>query len=67
MSDKWRFLLDVEGTAAKTMTVPIAVLTQKVANKIPNTLAFYYFPRPAISFGYFQDIDTDIDMELAKK
>ncbi|MEX2704984.1 MAG: biotin/lipoate A/B protein ligase family protein [Candidatus Freyrarchaeum guaymaensis] len=67
MSDRWRFLLDVEGTAAKTMTVPIVALTQKAANKIPNTVALYYFPRPAISFGYFQDIDTDIDMELAKK
>ena len=67
MSDKWRFLLDVEGTATKTMTVPIAAFTQRAANKIPNTVALYYFPKPAVSFGYFQDIDTDIDMELAKK
>ncbi|MGQ9721145.1 MAG: lipoate--protein ligase family protein [Candidatus Jordarchaeum sp.] len=67
MSDKWRFILDIEGTAAKTMTVPIAALSNRAAGKIPNGVAIYYFPKPCISFGYFQDIDTDIDVELAKK
>ncbi|MEM2958170.1 MAG: hypothetical protein QW261_07765 [Candidatus Jordarchaeaceae archaeon] len=67
MTDEWRFILDVEGTAAKPLTASMSLLSSRAANKTPNTALLMYWPKPAITFGYFQDADTDFDWELAKK
>jgi lipoate-protein ligase A len=67
MVDEWRFILDVEGTAAKPLTASLSLLSSRAANKTPNTTVVMYWPKPCITFGYFQDVDTDFDLELAKK
>ncbi|MGQ9721048.1 MAG: lipoate--protein ligase family protein [Candidatus Jordarchaeum sp.] len=67
MAKEWRFILDVEGTAAKPLTASMSLLSSRAANKTPNTALVMYWPKPCITFGYFQDIDTDFDLELAKK
>ena len=67
MGEEWRFILDVEGTAAKPLTASMALLSSRAAGKTPNTALVMYWPKPCITFGYFHDIDTDFDLELAEK
>ncbi|MFB0562245.1 MAG: biotin/lipoate A/B protein ligase family protein [Candidatus Lokiarchaeia archaeon] len=67
MAKEWRFILDVEGTAAKPLTASMALLTSRSSGKTLNTALVMYWPKPCITFGYFQDVDTDFDLELAKE
>ncbi|MFB0562250.1 MAG: biotin/lipoate A/B protein ligase family protein [Candidatus Lokiarchaeia archaeon] len=66
-SDEWRFSLFTKGNATRILGMSIASITLRMQGKIPNGVSIWYFPKPSISLGYFQDIDTDLDLELAKK
>ncbi len=62
-----KFALFTKGTATRILGMSIASITLRMQNKVPNGLSVWYFSEPSISLGYFQDIDTDLDLELAKK
>ncbi|MGQ9721855.1 MAG: lipoate--protein ligase family protein [Candidatus Jordarchaeum sp.] len=66
-SDEMRFALFTKGTATRILGMSIASISLRMQGKIPNGISIWYFSEPSISLGYFQDIDTDIDLELAKK
>lgn len=51
--------------AAMNMAVDEAILISQ--NEQPNpTLRFYDWTNPAFSFGYFQDIDSEVDVEACR-
>jgi len=62
-----KFTLFTKGTATRILGMSIASISLRMQGKVPNGISVWYFPEPSISLGYFQDIDTDIDLELAKK
>lgn len=59
-------LLDMgKNCAAMNMAIDEAILIAQ--NDKPNpTLRFYEWEKPAFSFGYFQDIDTEVDVETCQ-
>lgn len=59
----WRLLLDRPGDAAWNMAVDEAVLHACSRGEAPPTLRLYGWNPPAVSVGYFQDVEKDIDLE----
>lgn len=55
--DCWRLVLHDGRPAAYNMAVDESILTAYAAGDIPPTLRLYGWERPAISLGYFQDIE----------
>lgn len=53
--------------AAKNMAIDEAVLEHIAAGKSPATLRFYGWSPPAISIGYFQSLEEEVDLEACKK
>lgn len=54
-------------TAARNMAIDEAVLAHVAEGKSPPTLRFYGWSPPAISIGYFQSLEEEVDLEACKK
>lgn len=63
----WRLLPPMEANAAKQMAIDEAVLTARGKNLVPNTLRFYTWNPRAISLGYFQSVEQEVNLENLKK
>jgi lipoate-protein ligase A len=65
--DVWRLLgLDV-GDAFTNMAIDEAILTARIAEKVPNTLRFYRWAPSAVSVGRFQDTFSEVHVENCGK
>jgi len=65
--DVWRLLgLDV-GDAFTNMAIDEAILTARIAEKVPNTLRFYRWKPSAVSIGRFQDPFSEVNVENCRK
>lgn len=62
MSEEWRFLLTDADTAAKNMAIDRAVLVANSNGKVLPTVRFYQWDPPAISIGYFQSLEDEVDL-----
>ena len=62
MSEKWRLLKTGANTAAKNMAIDRAVLVANSLGKVPPTVRFYQWNPPAISIGYFQSLEDEVDI-----
>lgn len=62
MKEKWRLLKTGANTAAKNMAIDRAVLVSNSLGKVPPTVRFYQWNPPAISIGYFQSLEDEIDL-----
>ena len=62
MKEKWRLLKTGANTAAKNMAIDRAVLVANSLGKVPPTVRFYQWAPPAISIGYFQSLEDEIDL-----
>lgn len=62
MTEKWRLLLTGENTAAKNMAIDRAILVANSNGKVPSTVRFYSWRPAAISIGYFQSLEDEIDL-----
>ena len=66
MSEKWRFLITENNSAARNMAIDRAVLVANSEGKVPPTVRFYTWSPPAISIGYFQSLSEEIDLKKCK-
>ena len=62
MNHTWRLLRTGQHNAAMNMAIDEAVLLRQESNPKP-TLRFYGWSQPAFSFGYFQRIAHEVDVE----
>lgn len=63
MSEEWRFLETGANTAARNMAIDRAILVANSNKKVPPTVRFYSWNPPAISIGYFQSLEEEIDIQ----
>lgn len=64
---KFRLLQTGFQTAAQNMAIDEAVLANIAEGKSSPTLRFYGWMPPAISIGYFQSLEEEVDLEACKK
>jgi len=63
----WRLLKLEVGDAFTNMAVDEAILTARIAGKVPNTLRFYRWKPSAVSIGRFQDLFNEVHVENCRK
>ncbi|MFP4514683.1 MAG: biotin/lipoate A/B protein ligase family protein [Parcubacteria group bacterium] len=63
---KWRILKTVKESAAKQMAIDEAILIARINNLVPNTLRFFTWNPGAITVGFFQDLEQEIDLKRAQ-
>ncbi|MEF8880172.1 MAG: biotin/lipoate A/B protein ligase family protein, partial [Candidatus Thermoplasmatota archaeon] len=63
MAEKWRFLNTGSNTAYDNMAVDRAIMAACSENKVPPTVRFYSWTPAAISIGYFQSLEEEVDVE----
>lgn len=62
MIDKWRFL-DTDGRDAFfNMGLDEAIVIAREKNLVPNTLRFFRWEPSAVSIGYFQSMEEEVDV-----
>jgi lipoate---protein ligase len=67
MTEEWRLLETGLKTAAENMAIDRAILVAHSQNKVPPTVRFYGWDPPAISIGYFQNLNDEIDLQSCKQ
>jgi len=67
MKEKWRLLNTENNTAAANMAIDRAVLVANSEGKVPPTVRFFTWKPPAISIGYFQSLEEEVDLEVCEK
>lgn len=67
MKEKWRLLETENYTAATNMAIDRAVLVANSEGKVPPTVRFFTWKPPAISIGYFQSLEEEVDLDICKK
>lgn len=63
---KWRILETIEESGAKQMAIDEAILIARINNLVPNTLRFFTWKPSAITLGFFQDLEQEIDLNRVK-
>jgi len=67
MKEKWRLLKTEDKTAFTNMAIDRAVLVTNSEGKVPPTVRFYTWKPPAISIGYFQSLEEEVDLAVCKE
>ena len=62
----WRFLDTGYGDAFWNMGLDEAILTSHIEGKVPATLRVYTWKPSAVSIGYFQSLEEEVDLEACK-
>jgi lipoate-protein ligase A len=65
--EEWRILPFQKAGAAENMAVDEAVFRENIRKKAPPTLRFYGWRVPALSIGYFQDYEKEVDSEACRR
>jgi lipoate-protein ligase A len=63
----WRLLKLETRDAFTNMAIDEAILTARIAGKVPNTLRFYRWEPSAVSIGRFQDLFNEVHVENCRK
>lgn len=63
----WRLLPFSKGGAAENMAIDEAIFRESIRGKNFPTLRFYGWRAPALSIGYFQDFEKEVDIEACKR
>ncbi len=64
---KWRILPLITDNAPMQMAIDEAILIARSNNLVPNTLRFYIISPPAITIGFFQSAEEEVNLDLAKE
>jgi len=67
MKEQWRLLRTGYNTASVNMSIDRAVLVANSEEKVPPTVRFYGWNPPAISIGYFQSLEEEVDLDSCKR
>ena len=67
MKEQWRLLKTNFSTAFTNMAVDRAVLVTSSEGKVPPTVRFYGWKPSAISIGYFQSLEEEVDLDTCRK
>lgn len=62
MPQTWRLLRHGARSAYENMAIDEAILRHVVAGDVPCTLRFYRWQPSAVSIGYFQSIEQEVDL-----
>ncbi len=65
--DRWRLLVHPPARAAWNMAVDEAVATAVGAGRAPATLRLYAWEPAAVSIGYFQGLDAEVDLDACRE
>jgi len=65
--DKWRLIENTTNNAFYNMAVDEAIMLLHSQKKSPPTLRFYSWGPPALSLGYFQQAEKEIDYHKCKE
>jgi len=63
----WRLLKPETRDAFTNMAIDEAILTARIAGKVPNTLRFYRWKPSAVSIGRFQKLSNEVHVENCRK
>jgi len=66
MAEIWRLLDTGSSDAATNMAVDEAILLEHRAGRVPPTLRFYTWDPPALSLGYAQSLEKEVDVTALK-
>lgn len=66
MKEKWRYLKTEDKTAYANMAIDRAVLVANSECKVSPTVRFFTWNPPAISIGYFQSLEDEVNLEMCK-
>lgn len=64
---EWRIIEDGSGEADWNMAVDEAIVESCRRELAPPTLRFYTWSRPALTIGYFQKVERDMDPDACRK
>ena len=67
MTEKWRLLGTRLDDAFHNMALDEAIVTARSKNLVPNTLRFFRWNPSAVSIGYFQSMEEEVDIEACNK
>jgi lipoate-protein ligase A len=67
MLEKWRLLDTGLHDAFYNMALDEAIATAKSKGLVPNTLRFFRWEPSAVSIGYFQSLEDEVDIEFCDK
>lgn len=66
--DQWRFIALSTNDAYTNMAIDEVILRNMIKDKkIPNTFRLYRWNPSAVSIGYFQNLDLEVDIAAAKE
>jgi len=63
----WRLIKDYSHTGFMNMAIDEAIMIAHGQDLVPPTIRFYQWQPPAVSLGYFQDLEKEINVEACKK
>jgi len=66
-AQEWRLLLTGDMSAFDNMALDEAILRCVVAGASPSTLRFYGWKPSAVSIGYFQGIEQEVDLDVCRE
>ncbi|MCS1350731.1 biotin/lipoate A/B protein ligase family protein [Mechercharimyces sp. CAU 1602] len=67
MKSEWRFIVSGPQSGAENMAVDEAILTASSEGMAPPTIRFYEWDPAAVSIGYFQRVQEELDIEKIYK
>ncbi|HCL90111.1 MAG TPA: octanoyltransferase [Candidatus Atribacteria bacterium] len=63
---EWRLIKDSYHTGFMNMAIDEAIMIAHREGLVPPTIRFYQWSPPAVSLGYFQDLEKEIDVNFCK-
>ena len=63
---EWRFIKDRGNNAAMNMAIDEAIMIAHKKEIVPPTIRFYQWSPPAVSLGYFQDMQKEINLNACR-
>jgi lipoate-protein ligase A len=67
MTEQWRLLLTGDKSAFDNMATDEAILRCVVEDKSSSTMRFYGWQPSAVSIGYFQGIEQEVDLDVCRE
>ncbi len=64
---EWRLIKDGYHNGFMNMAIDEAIMVTHRGGLVPPTIRFYQWSPPAVSLGYFQDLQKEIDVEACKE